>query len=457
MEAAVAAVVARRSWAAVPVNGAADAGDRATRSLGTDTRKLTKKARESLERFRGEDAGRNMSALVKGLRDSARKKFGHRSFMLGSETADLAVSVPIPAFAFEYLTLQQGFLLGAIYHLCGEWGSLKSALLYEMFRWFDVLNGITGLEENETKFSEDLYASIMGYPSFDDCRLLYGISHSVEDWQKHIVSNLQDAKKALTGTAEAPGPGRSVPMLWGVDSIMGKSSLETAKKIAEEGSVGRKFPDEALAINNWMKTIPQEMDGWPVSLVLVNHLKPAKDERGNEEKRTAGGKSVDFQAGFKIECQKGKRLRAADWDGREVRISTLKNSHGITGRTITTRMLWWLEDDMELGTTRQRTIWDWDWALVHLLHSLDGQSKKRVADFDIHVEAVHTSDVDNDAWSRTLGIPKSDPQPWHVVGAALRKRPEVLQRLRRALAVKSRPYLAGDYLDQLAAGGATLP
>ena len=104
--------------------------------------------------------------------------------------------------------------------------------------------------------------------------------------------------------------------------------------------------------------------------------------------------------------------------------------------------------------------WDWDWALVHLLTQVvpnRGYENKRLSDAGVHIKAPKTSDVEHTAWSKNLGMKESDARPWQEVGQMIRQDPDMVNRIQNALNIKRRPYLEGDYLEQLQEIAGQLP
>ena len=445
--AAVHAAVARRTIALAPAG----------------TKKLTKKQQVSLADFRtmGKARDKRMDAIAKGIRDRLRTKNGFTGVYSGKESKDLVVGIPLPSLAFEFLLANDVLPLSIIIQLVAKWGTGKSGLVADMFRWFDDAGGMGFHMENETKFSPEWFESIMGTPCFD--RLTPQRCTSIDDWQQRTTASIDAMKAAMEGTAADPGPGRTFPVMFSVDSIMGKLTAESQKKIAEEGFAGRGFPIEALAISRYLSSVPSWLDGWPFLLVLVNHLKEKQDEHGNKQRATAGGVATNFLETFELEMKKTKSKIACEaFDGFQVDIICQKNSLGVTGRSITTRVLWWEEPDpLDESQWKQKTVWDWDWSTVHLLHSIlhvkgaNPKLKKNLQDVDFHLDCPSVSDIENRAWSKTLGMRKEDALPWNEVGAMIRQNAEVRDRLRHALRIKRRALLAGDYLSRLTelAGG----
>ncbi len=425
------------------------------REVMGEKRKLTKKQQDQLAGWRGKTHGKKLDAYFRGQMEDARRKFGHRSVMAGNPDENLIIGIPMPALPIEYLLCQDVFPLGLVLQLLGEAGSLKSAFLYEIFRWFRRAGGGSHLEEVETKWSADLMQSIVGYAD-DEVNVLVNRCNSVEEWQQRLQYDIKTEKSKLMGTKEEPGPGRTIPICFGVDSIMGKASFETQEKVHEAGFAGRNFPIEALSITSFMKTVPQMIDEWPFALVLNNHLKMGKDSDGNDKRGVAGGRGVNFQESFELETKVRKRkIECADWDGVQIEIQCMKNSFGPSWRKIPARMLWWAEENPSYPDPKhpqhwkQRTVWDWHWSTVKFLTELKGRDAARLKEVGFHIKAEKTSDVDNSAWSSTLGMKSKDAVRWDVLGKMIADSPDASNLVRQALGIKRRPLLAGDYLHQM--------
>jgi len=440
--------------------------------------RLSRRAAEGLEAWKGAQRGKALDRFFARQADEARKKFGHEGVFLGSQAETLVIGIPTPALAFEYVIAQDCFPLGLVIQIVARHGVGKSGLLAEFGRWVDAAGGGTVLMENETKFNPHWYTSIMGREVYG--RMQLHRCRSVEDWQRRLTWAINQMKADMIGTREEPGPGRTFPVLFGVDSIMGKMSEESQERIIGradkygrpgQGGEGyaqpRAYPVEAASITKYMRTVPQMLDRWPFALVLVNHLRVRTDDQGNLERSKTGGEQVNFQESFELELRKvgghAKRIVSASFEGVQLQLSCEKNSFGPTGRKAQTRLLWWYETDPQTGRPYQKTVWDWDWATVHLLNSLlhgDGANtylRGRLRDTGFHLECPTSSDVENSAWSRTLGMSRADAQDWATVGALIREDAKLMDVLRDALGITRRPFLAGDYLEQAEALAARLP
>jgi hypothetical protein len=453
-----------------------------------DDRKLSKKAKTQLEVWKGKSRGKALDAFYRAHAARARQKTGHSSVFIGSEADALIVGIPMfggygpdaakypGCLGLEFLIAQDVFPLGLVWQIVAKYGVGKSGLLAEFARWFNLAGGGAEINENETKFNPHWYKSIMGEEFFG--RMMLNRCTSVEDWQRNLSFSVADMKEFMIGSKEEPGPGRTFPALFGVDSIMGKLSEKSQEKIlgakgksgkrgkTGEGAADRGYPVEALVITRYMRTIPGELDNWPFGLVLVNHLRINKDDSGNESRNKAGGEQVNFQESFEIELQKvgghKKKIECAEWEGYPIALSCEKNSFGPTHRRIMTRLVWH-EVEQADGNWKQETFWDWDWTTVHLLNNIlrgEFASPKLRASLKatgFHLECPCTSDIENTAWSKNLDMKAKDVKSWREVGAMIRKDQNLMDLLRKALRINARPVLQGDYCQQLNALTDNLP
>ena len=72
-----------------------------------------------------------------------------------------------------------------------------------------------------------------------------------------------------------------------------------------------------------------------------------------------------------------------------------------------------------------------------------------------HIKAPQRSDVENTAWSATLGMKAEDAVSWSEMGRMISENAEVCDSIRKALGIKRRPLLAGDFGQQLQGMGKT--
>ena len=417
-------------------------------ALGTPVKPKTKKQKETAQLWRNPATrGAQLDALVAANVSAARKKTGCGEILHQEEHQRFAVCIPSPSLSWEFLIGVDGWPLGLILHLPGKRGIGKSGLVAEFCRWFDAAGGFGCINANESKWSPNWYKSIIWDQAVFN-RLQINICDSVEDWQENLTRDIGGFKKLMTGTKENPGPGPTFPILFAVDSILGKLSRKTAEKIEAAGAAGLGYPVEQNQIARYMRTLPSWLDRWPFSLVLVNHLKIKRDDDNREVRQTPGGEIVGFQESFEVEVRRvGPKIATADFEGYVMELHGEKNSFGPDQRTIRVRTFWWHEDG------RQRTVFDWHWSTMNLLwRILEGKSQGDVYlrsrlkkfDFDFQFESP-TAVVGSLAWSESLGYNDKNKLSWSEMGQVLHENEEVKNRLREALGIFRQPRLDGDY------------
>lgn len=413
-------------------------------------------------------------SFMKSLAGNLRKKTGASDIYLGSETGNLVIGIPMfggrepdhvkypGCLPFEFVIGQDCFPLSLVVQLVAKPGVGKSAFGAEIARWFQSAKGFFSLFEHETKFNPKHYRAILGEQGFDDYTLYHRCEY-IEQWQSELTNSINGYKELFEGSAESPGVGPTVPVLFCVDSIMGKGSKETSEKIfgaktkkgirgkTGEGHATRNFPIEAQIITKYLRAMPSELDRWPFSVLLINHLK-TRLENGVTTRDKPGGEGVSFQESWEIQLEKKSAIETLDFDGNVVGISCHKNSFAPGTRKATTRILW-NETDIEDGKGWRQNTWvDWDWATINLLNDLlKGDKavriKKNLIDLDLGLSCQQTGHVTNTCTFRKLGITK--PVSWAEAGYALRRDQKLLKEIRNALRINTLPILKGSYVEQL--------
>jgi len=411
--------------------------------------KRVSRKEELHDQWRGSRREDSLDLLIRQLADECRRETGSQSIVVGSETGQLIFGLRFPAFCLEYLFDSNVLPLSRMINIIGKPHSNKSAFVYEIFRWFRNRGGGGVLLENETKFAEDLCRSIMCWPSKDS--YIYYPSDSMEGWQAGLLSVLTLLKKLFTGTKSEPGPGRKVPMALAVDSLSGKMSKTTIKKIVEEGYASKTHPNEALSLSKFLGMIPQEIADWPFCFLTTNHLKSKSDNRGIAIDHQPGGESVRFQETYEVRMGKQSVIDTLDHQGVVLKMKLTKSSLGQCDRWIETRCLWWHERD-DSGKMRQSTVWDWNWATIRNLIIMT-KNKKEIGDRIREVVDLNAvaEGGDGKAWSRQLGVSKDSAVSYSELGLLLQKNKAVLTRLRDLFGIKRRNVFNPDvdYLQQI--------
>jgi RecA/RadA recombinase len=413
-------------------------------------RKLSQKSESALrDRWSAENSAASRNSLMDSMRAVAREKFGvSRVFGSREELEQLAAGIPLPSLALEHLLGNDVFLLSAVVMIAGSWGSCKTSLLFEVMRWVYDLSGLGFHIDTEDKFDADFCCDIMRVPH-DVVPIISNRASNLELMQQMLTHYIKEAKKILEGTKEAPGPGRTLPCVFGIDSLAAATSEEIQEKILKEGNANRAHPINALKNTFYLNGIKSALEGWPFTLVVVNHLKEKLDDMGNTHQYTLGGQTFNFHESVELRCRAGRKLHNTQWTGNQIGLQCAKNSFGPTGRRITTRFIWGVEDDPETNKPHDWFRWDWDWALIHLLDNIEGTDKKRLRSRDISITTKSpTADLECLANVPALGMGKNDFLPWPEVGAMIQQNEDVCERIRDALNIKIRPKLGKGY-DEL--------
>jgi len=417
----------------------------------------------------GVDRAQNVDGLFSAMRDQANKELGRNDICIGTELDKLFVGLQLPALSLRYFFQSSVFPLSLIIQITGEEGTAKTALALEIIRWHMVHGGGGVFEENENKYSPELTKGIMEWCERWLRRFKLIRTRSLEQWQDSLTTTLDIAKSQQTNP---DGPGRTIPICWVVDSIMGTSPESTLDKIRTEGHASLGFPLAARLIAEYMRSMPDQIQDFPFTIVGTNHLKPpiatGPMQPGGMKDSIPGGKAVKFMETFEIKMKHDsqKTISTNERGGLRLRIINTKNSMGPGHKQIQASLLWWKED-LPDGGWRQQTAWDWHSATIQLWNAFEVGAttdtkgmkttwKKMMDICDFRIVSKTTKMV----YSNALGITKSEPVPYYLAAQMLEQRPELIKALHCVLGVTERKaFQPGvDYMEtraaELAASGA---
>jgi hypothetical protein len=374
----------------------------------------------------------------------AKRQLGDHKVFTGRESEARLVGIYLPALCLRYLYQCNIQPLSRMEQINGTQESCKSAYLYEKYRWIRCHGGKNYHIENESKDSDALRMSMMNY-DYNAVDLF--ISESLEEWQQYAtyLTSEKTIKAALIGTKARPGPGKTIPIGLGVDSLTAKASREIQEKMADTGYADRVHPIDALKISSYLKYFPQRLVGWPFWFGCINHLKPQKTGIGAIDYHSPGGYSVKFQETFETRMARVADIDSGD-NGVLIKFVTQKNSLGPGRKTIQAAFRWFFEPE----TGRQRSYWDWNAATIELLDKGLKTGALRSACHDI-VDLRTKSAGGKKVWSKALDIPESDAVPYSVAGQMLEQREDLIKALHKVLGVREYSiFKAGiDYSQQL--------
>ncbi len=381
-----------------------------------------------------------LSAII----NDAKEKFGEDKIYTGKESEARLVGIYMPALCLRYLYQCNIKPLSRMEQITGTQESCKSAYLYEHYRWIRCNGGKSYHIENESKDSDALRMSVLAY---DSNAVELFISEALEEWQEYMTYLLSDKsiKKILVGSKERPGPGKTIPIGFGLDSLTAKASKEVQVKMDTVGYADRVHPVDAMKLSSYLKYMPQKLVNWPFWFGCINHLKPAKNANGSIDYHTPGGYSIKFQETFETRMQRVGDIESGD-EGVKIKFSTQKNSLGPGRKTITAAFRWFSDPE----TRRQVSYWDWHAATIDLLDTglKTGALRKACNDVvDIRTKISGGKKV----WSKTLDIPEDDAVPYSIAGQMLESRPDLISELHKILGVREYTVFKNgvDYGQQL--------
>ena len=423
------------------------------------TPKTSKKKRADLSvQWNADNRSKSLDSMMDGMTRTARQRFNADSVFGSSEDfAQVVVGIPLPCLALEYLTGNTVWPLSSLVQLSGKQSTCKSTLAYEIFRWFYEFGGRSVHLDTESKYNPQLCADVMRYGD-DNKAVIYNRCESLEDWQRRLEFYVSQFKAGMLGTAAEPGPGKVIPVVFGVDSLKAASSEERQEKIKKRGHGERGFPIEALKNSDFLSGWKNELDYWPFALIVVNHLKEKTDDLGRTTEYTPGGELVSFLETYEIRTDMWKQTIAnSQFEGHGVRLRTSKNSLAPKGRRVNTRFIWWSEmgDD---GEFQQYKIWDWNWTTVNVLHHLmtlgKGTEKTKLKQVGWSMDVKSPSaDIECLASVPLLGMKQGEFLPWQEVGGMIHESPEVMALLRKALGIEVRRTMSlGDNYEDIYRG-----
>jgi hypothetical protein len=435
--------------------------------LITKKTKLAKKLKQAKEKSKPkQDTAHDAqfmasSLLLSSVLESAREEYNDSLIAAAGDLDVLTIGIKMP-FVMQYILQNNVMPLGRIFELVGEEKSNKSTLAFEIGRWFNRELGNVYIFENETKFSEDMAMGVMGHTDeMGRPQYVHLPSGTQEDWQSKITTTLKAVKHGmLNGASVTVGnktkkykpTGRTIPVLFILDSLAGAVAEENVIKINKKGFSGRNHPAEALSNTTYFKKFRADLVKWPVSLLIVNHLRKQKAENGQHiERKTPGGKHVAFQQSFQLELTKIKPLSYVDTrknavalsvTGNRIKIQCRRSGMGEDLRSANVDMLIWYEK--KNGVVRQYTKWQWSAALVDLLLEQDGSAKERIR------EVVDIRQIKNKFWSNKLKISKDKPLTKAEIGEKIENNASIVAKLSDLFAIKQRIVMSkGDDYKKL--------
>jgi hypothetical protein len=368
-------------------------------------------------------------------RDNDRK-----DLIVAGEARKLVVGIPLPSLALMHLFQSNVLPVGRIYQITGEEGSSKSSFLAEMMRWVLIYSGYAMVFEVEGKDIAELREAIWEYNStWLNVRSLIDPCDSLNHWMRNLGKEIGEVTRYNEGYGGSPGIGWRNPYIFGVDAFTSAGADETIVKIGKEGAPGRSHPIEANLIAQYSRTWTDKLRGTSIIVAGTNHLKPKRDDQGNEISHSPGGKALKFMESVEIQMRRLGKYKEAAKSGVWLWIETMKSSIGERLKSVRVAMVWdWRYHD-DVADWRQHAYFDWHTATLDTLlqYEADKDSKKtwNAINDIVDINAV----AQGRYWSYRLGIPKEKPVRRHEFGRALDYDRGVCRELFPILGITRRP------------------
>jgi len=407
-----------------------------------------RRAKSGKSDWTGAQRDASLNGMFEAMQIKAQNDLGGE-ISIGSQAEENLVGLPIPALCLRYLFQSTVLPLSRMLQIVGEEGSAKSSFLYEIMRWHAMFGGGTVLAENENKDSPELRHSLLEWREDWLNRVIVKPTYSLEEWQD-VFSSFIDY--AIEAQEKQGGSGRTVPIVFAVDSIMATAPQSEIDAVNKDGHSSRGYALAANLVARYMRVLPSKIKNYPFTVIGTNHLKPGTDARGLPTSTTPGGKSVKFMETYEIEMKRAQNcdIDVQEYSGLRIKFIARKNSLGPSRKTITAELLWW-NRQCEDGMWRQHTIWDWDTASIDLLVAFENTKGKKtlynkiceVTGLKVVSKSLRT------AYSTVLGVPASAPVSFRRIGELLEQRPDVLTELYPLIGIMQRKeFKAGtDYRE----------
>jgi len=336
----------------------------------------------------------------------AESEFGTERCYVAAEHEKRQVVLPIKPLALRWLIESNGWPLARVTQSGGAFGTQKSSFIFELISWYLEAGGFACLIDTEYKTSGSLMRSIIPPEFFDENdpkhrRLLILNATTINEWQRLLNKQYEKLNELVDKMGKKP----SFPIFWAVDSMLGSGSAEGLEHIRSEGEAeGRTFSDAPILISQFMKSFPNTLLGWPITLHMSHHEKP---KIGGQGMGRAGGKAPDFYATLDIQFKKGGvtamgksvTYSRTSLQAKSLTLSVRKSSMGSdVEKKLPVTFCWKFEDN------KQISWWDWSSATAMVL-SANARYLTDILDINTTQKQV----VGAVFWSDTLGIKKDSP------------------------------------------------
>ncbi|HXS25602.1 MAG TPA: hypothetical protein VN719_15310 [Gemmatimonadales bacterium] len=410
------------------------------------------------------------------FREAQTKKTGASLLVTTDEARKMAIGLPFPSFALEFLFQSNVFLLSRFYRFVGEPDNYKSTGLYEVIRWFLICAGYSIFGENENKDTSHLRAAILeqkyewigdaAKPEFTPA-CLAGFTHSMEEWQglfantiaavtnrhegKARPADADDSRKhfvelaaRFAASAKKQLAGWDVPYILGLDSLTGTEAVKVQEQMQSDGHASLGFSTLANLISRYLGGMPRLLRNTSITLVATNHVKPQLDKFGNQITHTTGGRAPKFYETCELQFTREKsQFSCAGLTGNEVLLQMVKNGLGEGEKQIKVPVV---SLSQAQGSEQLLLYRGFHWPLATANLLLDAEkidaARTRVLNkshWDVIREITGARLLPRkQVWSERLGIPEHRPASYAAFGRRIDADLQLRHELRQALGITTR-------------------
>jgi hypothetical protein len=381
------------------------------------------------------------SNVLDNMLIAAQEKFGVRSYM-GKDCELYLTGFPFRHLSLRWLFDSNVFPIGKLIRIYGLPRQQKSTLSYEFMRMFGEAGcDAMGYVENEAgKYSPSLFQSFLR-------GLEVMVIHPTTTQEAQMALNTMK-RELQKGYPDRDHLGCLV-----LDSLNGTSAESKHEQLEREDYMTKSYPEEANLWSQFLQTFTAELLGWPITLIMTNHLKKDVSEQktgfGGPKMRTPGGDAQHFHSAVDIRVardQDFKPFQTLSYRGQvttrthnrlRMYLKTDKSSIGSDNQKVVVNMVFWNDDN-----NQQITFFDWWGADAVLLHAMEvgGEHAPSIGNRKALIDICDVDVARGLYTSKTLGLKAVTD---HEFGWELQKHPDMTEALSKVCGIKSHPVFDG--------------
>ena len=309
--------------------------------------------------------------------------------------------VPMPGITMHWLIGLPYWPLGRIIHLAGPEKSYKTSLGYEIGRWFIDHGGYLVYVHTEGRDNPAQRESILGSSE----RVVVMMADTVEQWNRQVLGVVQACIDARDEGDPVP------PMCIVIDSLVGTLSEHGMKQIERDGFAQSAFPRDALITTRFLQYLTKKINDLPISVIIINHLRPDLNSFNPSAKRTPGGSSIKYFEFIEIWSD---ALAPTPKGEVPMQLSVRNSTVGPPGRGISTLIRWGDDNSAEFDWEYTGVLWLRDPSRDRNACGRNVDHKRLVASIQSVLGEVRFSPAHKTVTCQALGIEKASVREFWI-------------------------------------------